>query len=155
MKYNFWQELKRPFFCLAPMSDVTDIAFRTILAKYGKNSQNRDQVVFWTEFVAADGLCHKLARKKLSHILKFSEKERPIIAKVFGANPEIMKKACQYIAGLGFDGIDTSAALVNEGDNNMYSGDGGDGGNGGDDYGHNASLHDGLSEHFENNKRRK
>ena len=103
---NFWNKLKRPFLCLAPMSDVTDIAFRHILAKYGKNRENKDRIVFWTEFVSADGLCDKLGRKKLSHILKYSERERPIVAQVFGANPENMKKACQYIASLGFDGID-------------------------------------------------
>jgi nifR3 family TIM-barrel protein len=103
---NFWEKLKKPFFCLAPMSDVTDIAFRSILAKYGKNRENKDRIVFWTEFVAADGLCNKLAKKKLSHILEFSEKERPIVAQVFGANPENTKKACQYVASLGFDGID-------------------------------------------------
>ncbi len=103
---NFWRELKRPFFCLAPMSDVTDIAFRRILAKYSKNRENKDSVVFWTEFVAADGLANKLAKKKLSHILKYSEAERPIVAQVFGANPENMEKACSYIASLGFDGID-------------------------------------------------
>ncbi|MFA6353571.1 MAG: tRNA-dihydrouridine synthase [Candidatus Paceibacterota bacterium] len=103
---NFWHKLDRPFFCLAPMSDVTDIAFRYILAKYGKNRENKNRIVFWTEFISADGLCNKLARKKLSHILKYSESERPIVAQVFGANPENMKKACQYIASLGFDGID-------------------------------------------------
>ena len=88
------------------MSDVTDIAFRYILAKYGRDRENKNKVVFWTEFVSADGLCNKLARKKLAHILKFSERERPIVAQVFGANPENMKKACQYVASLGFDGID-------------------------------------------------
>ena len=103
---NFWKKLKKPFFCLAPMSDVTDIAFRRILAKYSKNRENKDSVVFWTEFVAADGLCNKLAKKKLSYILKYSETERPIVAQVFGANPENMEKACSYIASLGFDGID-------------------------------------------------
>ncbi|MFA6301274.1 MAG: tRNA-dihydrouridine synthase [Candidatus Paceibacterota bacterium] len=103
---GFWAKLKKPFFCLAPMSDVTDIAFRTILAKYSKNRENKDRIVFWTEFVAADGLCNKLAKKKLSHILEFSNSERPIVAQVFGANPENMKKACQYVASLGFDGID-------------------------------------------------
>jgi nifR3 family TIM-barrel protein len=105
-KLGFWAKLNKPFFCLAPMSDVTDIAFRHILAKYGKNRENKDRIVFWTEFVAADGLCNKLAKKKLSHILKFSKNEKPIVAQVFGANPENMKKACQYIASLGFDGID-------------------------------------------------
>lgn len=103
---GFWADLAKPFFCLAPMSDVTDMAFRTILAKYGHINQQVKNVVFWTEFVAADGLCNKLARKKLSHILKYSEIERPIVAQVFGANPDNMEKACQYIASLGFDGID-------------------------------------------------
>ncbi|MFA6076698.1 MAG: tRNA-dihydrouridine synthase [Candidatus Paceibacterota bacterium] len=113
---NFWKKLKkpalpdgsrgRPFFCLAPMSDVTDIAFRHMLAKYGKNRENKDRVVFWTEFVSADGLCNKFARQKLAHMLVFSESERPIVAQIFGANPENMKKACQYVANLGFDGID-------------------------------------------------
>jgi nifR3 family TIM-barrel protein len=103
---NFWHELKKPFYCLAPMSDVTDIAFRYMLAKYGKNRENKNEIVFWTEFVAADGLCDKLGRKKLSHMLVFSDSERPIVAQVFGANPENMKKACQYVASLGFDGID-------------------------------------------------
>jgi len=103
---NFWQKLPKPFFCLAPMSDVTDAAFRYILVKYGKDRENKDRVVFWTEFVSADGLCDKLGRKKLAHILHFREQERPIVAQVFGANLENMKKACQYIASLDFDGID-------------------------------------------------
>ena len=103
---NFWEKLDKPFFCLAPMSDVTDVAFRYILAKYSKNRENKNKVVFWTEFVAADGLANKFARKKLAHILKFKESERPIVAQVFGANPENMKIACQYIASLDFDGID-------------------------------------------------
>jgi nifR3 family TIM-barrel protein len=103
---NFWKKLNKPFFCLAPMSDVTDIAFRRILAKYGKNRENKNSIVFWTEFVSADGLCNKLAKKKLSYMLEYSESERPIVAQVFGANPENMEKACRYIASLGFDGID-------------------------------------------------
>ena len=117
---GFWKKLKKPIFCLAPMADVTDMAFRYILAKYSKDRENKDSVVFWTEFVSADGLCNKLARKKLSHILDFSERERPIVAQVFGANPENMKKACQYIASLGFDGIDINMgcpdkSVINQG----------------------------------------
>jgi nifR3 family TIM-barrel protein len=111
MEKNFWNKLKKPFFCLAPMADVTDIAFRRMLAKYSKNARNKNQVVFWTEFVSADGLCNKVGRKHLEHILKFSKIEKPIVAQVFGANPVNMKKACEYISklglpGQGFDGID-------------------------------------------------
>ena len=105
-KINFWQKLHKSFFCLAPMADVTDIAFRAMLAKYGKNSANKNQVVFWTEFVSADGLCNKVGEKHLAHILKFSKAEKPIIAQVFGARPENMEKACRIISKLGFDGID-------------------------------------------------
>ena len=97
---NFWKKLKRPFFCLAPMSDVTDAAFRKIVARHGKPA------VLWTEFVSADGLCNPVGRKKLAPILKFSPAERPIVAQVFGANPAKMEKACRLISRLGFDGID-------------------------------------------------
>ena len=105
-KMDFWKEFKKPFFCLAPMSDVTDIAFRYILSRYSKDRENKNKIVFWTEFVSADGLYNKFARKKLAYILEFSKSEKPIVAQVFGANIKNMKKACQYIASLGFDGID-------------------------------------------------
>jgi nifR3 family TIM-barrel protein len=104
-RLTFWDKLHKPFFCLAPMSDVTDVAFRAMLAKYGKNSSNKNQVVFWTEFVSADGLCSR-GKKNLMHILKFSKIEKPIVAQVFGANPETMEKACKIISKQGFAGID-------------------------------------------------
>lgn len=106
MKKNFWQKIQKPFFCLAPMADVTDAAFRRMLAKYGKTDTNKNQVVFWTEFVSADGLCHKDGKKHLMHILEFSKIEKPIVAQVFGANPINMEKACKIISKFGFDGID-------------------------------------------------
>lgn len=33
MKENFWSELPRPFFILAPMEDVTDIVFRHVVSE--------------------------------------------------------------------------------------------------------------------------
>ena len=33
MKENFWNELPRPFFILAPMEDVTDIVFRHVVSE--------------------------------------------------------------------------------------------------------------------------
>ena len=41
---KFWEKLPKPFFCLAPMADVTDAAFRRMFAKYGKPD------VTWTEY---------------------------------------------------------------------------------------------------------
>lgn len=104
---NFWQKLQQqknetgnPFFALAPMADVTDAAFRRIIAKYGKPD------VTWTEFVSADGLAHPVAREKLIKDLAYSESERPIVAQLFSSNPDNMRAACKLCAELGFDGID-------------------------------------------------
>ncbi len=100
MNHGFWSQLKKPFFVLAPMADVTDAAFRRIIVKYGKPD------VLWTEFVSADGLAHPIGREKLMRDLSYIEGERPIIAQLFSSNPENMKSAAKLCAELGFDGID-------------------------------------------------
>ncbi len=105
-KNSFWQKLKKPFFALAPMADVTDCAFREMIAKYGRHSEAfGGPDVFWTEFVSADGLCSS-GREVLLRDLEFSENERPIVAQLFGSNPENMFKAAKLCAEKGFDGID-------------------------------------------------
>ena len=96
---NIWQKISKNgvFFCLAPMADVTDIVFRQIIAKYsrhGKTGGGPD--VFFTEFVSADGIANIVGRKKLLPILKFSKKEKPIIAQIFGAKPESIKITCRH-----------------------------------------------------------
>lgn len=99
---TFWQKLNKknkPFFCLAPMADVTDIAFRQIIARYGKPD------VFWTEFVSSDGLA-SIGREVLKNDLFFLKNERPIIAQLFGSDVEKMRIAVKYVCSLGFDGID-------------------------------------------------
>lgn len=103
---GFWQRLideKRvqgvPLSVVAPMADVTDVAFRTMLAKYGKPD------VMWTEFVSADGL-NSPGREILKRDLEFTDIERPIVAQLFSSTPENMKKAAALCRELGFDGID-------------------------------------------------
>jgi nifR3 family TIM-barrel protein len=102
---NFWSELPRPFFCLAPLADVTDAAFRRIIAKYSKPY---GPAVFWTEFVSADGLAlaPEKGRQKLLRDLLYTEAERPIVAQFFTATPEHMEKAAALAHKLGFDGVD-------------------------------------------------
>lgn len=97
---NFWKELNKPIFVLAPMADVTDYPFRQIINKYGKPD------VLWTEFVSADGLAHSVAREKLLIDLKFDPNEHPIVAQIFGSNTENIKSASALCMELGFDGID-------------------------------------------------
>ena len=104
---NFWQKLKKPIFCLAPMADVTDCAFRQIIAKYScHGGVGGGPDVFYTEFVSADGLAHPEAREKLLIDLKYSENERPIVAQIFGGKPENIRIASALCKKLGFDGID-------------------------------------------------
>jgi tRNA-dihydrouridine synthase len=105
---NFWEKLPKPFFCLAPMADVTDAAFRRVIAKYGKPDARQTKsfgLVFWTEFTSADGLVSE-GRKILKNNLIFSKREKPIVAQLFSSNPEKMRQAAEYVASLGFDGID-------------------------------------------------
>lgn len=99
-KENFWQKLEKPIMALAPLADVTDAAFRRIIAKYGKPD------VMFTEFTSADGLCSPEGKKALMVNLKFTAKERPIVAQLFSANPEKMREAAKLVAKLGFDGLD-------------------------------------------------
>jgi len=95
---SFWNKLPRTFFAMAPMKDVTDAAFRKIVAR------RRKPDVFWTEFVSADGLYH--AASPLMRDLQFSSDEHPIVAQIFSSKPEMIACATKLIARLGFDGVD-------------------------------------------------
>lgn len=104
---SFWYRLQKPFFVLAPMADVTDPAYRALIAKYGKPD------VTWTEFVSADGLYHTREKKgmkdeenPLMRDLLYTEAERPIVAQLFSSNPENMAYATSLCKDLGFDGVD-------------------------------------------------
>jgi nifR3 family TIM-barrel protein len=109
---NFWKELPKPIFVLAPLADVTDAAFRRTIAKYSRHTRKDGTVggpdVFWTEFVSADGLCRATpeGREKLMADLKYTEEERPIVAQLFSSSEEYMEQAAALCADLGFDGID-------------------------------------------------
>ncbi|MBN2094073.1 MAG: tRNA-dihydrouridine synthase family protein [Candidatus Zambryskibacteria bacterium] len=110
---NFWQEIstqsgsalgrKKPILCIAPMADVTDAAFRYIIAKYSKLPY-----ITYTEFVSADGLvlASEEGKKKLLKNLEYKEIEKPIVAQIFGSNPENIEKVAKLIVGLGFNGLD-------------------------------------------------
>ncbi|OHA92578.1 MAG: hypothetical protein A2665_02085 [Candidatus Zambryskibacteria bacterium RIFCSPHIGHO2_01_FULL_46_30] len=102
MSLGFWGKLEKPIFVLAPMADVTDVAFRRIIAEVAKPN------VLWTEFVSADGLAlaPEGGKKKLLKTLEYSEAERPIVAQFFTSSPEHMKEAARLARELGFDGVD-------------------------------------------------
>ncbi|MBX4204940.1 MAG: tRNA-dihydrouridine synthase [Candidatus Doudnabacteria bacterium] len=99
MNRGFWDKPKKPILALAPMANVTDAAFRNIIARYGKPD------IMWTEFVSVDGLL-SAGREKLLVDLRYSEAERPIVAQIFGSDPEKFEAVAKMLAEMGFDGID-------------------------------------------------
>jgi len=101
MNHGFWKSLKRPFAVQAPMSGYTDAAYRVIMAKYGKPD------VMFTEFVPADGLASPGRDNILYNFIK-SEAQRPLVAQIYGGIPDNFQVAAEFVAGLGFDGIDVN-----------------------------------------------
>lgn len=100
MKKNFWQKLKKPFFVLAPMADVTDFAQRQMLAKYGKPD------VIYTEFVSCDGFLNEKGRVVLAKDLRYDKNEHPIVAQFFGSKPENFYECAKIVKEMGFDGFE-------------------------------------------------
>ncbi len=96
---NFWENLKKPIMILAPMEDVTDTVFRQIV-----NTVGRPDVVM-TEFTSTDAMCSP-GLKRVSDRLEFDSSERPVVAQIWGTDPEKFTQAAKIISKMGFDGID-------------------------------------------------
>ena len=96
---NFWIELPRPFFILAPMEAVTDVVFRHVVARAGAPD------VWFTEFTNATGWA-AAGDKAIGGRLVKTDDENPIVAQLWGANPEAMAKLSKHCADLGYHGID-------------------------------------------------
>ncbi len=92
-------KLPKPFFVLAPMDDVTDTVFRQIVADCASPD------MYFTEFVNVDGL-QSPGRPKLLKKLQFTDKEKPIIAQIWGKNPENYYKTTKELIKMGFAGVD-------------------------------------------------
>lgn len=100
MTENFWNDLPRPFFALAPMEDVTDTVFRHVIAKAAAPD------VYFTEFTNAESYCHPTARQSVKSRLLFTEDEHPIVAHIWGDQPEHFEKMSIDMAKAGYKGID-------------------------------------------------
>lgn len=100
MKANFWSELPRPFFILAPMEDVTDIVFRHVVSEAARPD------VFFTEFTNTESYCHPEGIHSVRGRLTFSEDEQPMVAHIWGDKPEQFRKMSIGLKEMGFKGID-------------------------------------------------
>lgn len=100
MENNFWKDLPRPFFVLAPMEDVTDVVFRHVISEAGRPD------VFFTEFTNTVSYCHPEGRNSVRGRLTFTEDEQPIVAHIWGDQPEYFREMSIDMAKEGFKGID-------------------------------------------------
>ncbi|HET7580009.1 MAG TPA: tRNA-dihydrouridine synthase [Bacillales bacterium] len=97
---NFWRDLPRPFFILAPMEDVTDVVFRHVVSEAARPD------VFFTEFTNTESYCHPNGRQSVRGRLTFTEDEQPIVAHIWGDKPELFRQMSMGMAEQGFSGVD-------------------------------------------------
>jgi tRNA-dihydrouridine synthase len=94
-----WHDLPKPFFVLAPMEAVTDVVFRHVV----KQAAAPD--LFFTEFTNATGWVHAGDKAIGGRLIK-TDDEGPVIAQLWGAIPDDMKKMSTRVAELNYHGID-------------------------------------------------
>ena len=97
---NFWADLPKPFFVLAPMEAVTDIVFRHVVAGAARPD------VFFTEFVNASSYCSPKGIASTKGRLTFTADEQPMVVQIWGNKPDQYAQMSQGMAELGFAGID-------------------------------------------------
>ncbi len=95
---NFWQELNKPFYALAPLAGVGDQAFRQMCKNFGAD-------VVYSEMASVTAL--KYSPAKTLELLEYSKSERPYVVQLFGSDPEHFKIASKIVsAEIKPDGID-------------------------------------------------
>lgn len=97
---NFWQDLPRPFFILAPMEAVTDVVFRHVVASAASPD------IFFTEFTNASSYCSPAGIHSTRGRLTFTPDEQPMVAQIWGNKPEQFAQMSMGLKEMGFSGID-------------------------------------------------
>ena len=82
---------------LAPMEDVTDLAFRRICRQMGAD-------IVYTEFTSSDAIIRNIP--KAINKIEVCEQERPVAIQIFGGEEECMLDAATMAESLGPDFID-------------------------------------------------
>ena len=97
---HIWKELPKPFTCLAPMEGVTDLVFRQVIAKAGRPD------LFFTEFTNVSSYVSEKGRHDALERLQTASTDSPIIAQIWGKNPEHFAQTAAALEKLGFQGLD-------------------------------------------------
>lgn len=97
---DFWHDLPKPFFVLAPMEAVTDVVFRHVVAAAGRPD------IFFTEFTNSDSFCSPQGIHSTRGRLAFTQDEQPMVAQIWGKNPDHFRQMAHGLKELGYTGID-------------------------------------------------
>jgi tRNA-dihydrouridine synthase len=97
---NFWHDLPRPFFILAPMEAVTDVVFRHVVASAARPD------IFFTEFTNARSYCSPQGIHSTRGRLAFTADEQPMVAQIWGNKPEEFTQMAHGLKKMGYKGID-------------------------------------------------
>ena len=97
---NIWQELPQSFLILAPMEGVTDVVFRQVIAHAGRPD------LFFTEFTNVSSYASDKGRANALERFEIAPTDSPIIAQIWGKDPEHFAKCASALEPLGFSGID-------------------------------------------------
>lgn len=115
---NFWSELPRPFFILAPMEAVTDVVFRHVVASAARPD------VFFTEFTNASSYASPAGIHSTRGRLASTSDEHPMVAQIWGTRPEEFAFMARGLADMGYKGIDINMGCP---DKTVVKGGGGSG----------------------------
>ena len=97
---NIWNELENPFLILAPMEGVTDCVFRAVVNRAGRPD------LFYTEFTNVSSFASEKGRHDALERLTVKETDKPIIAQIWGKNPEHFGNLAKNLEKMGFSGLD-------------------------------------------------
>jgi len=97
-RWKEFSEKNKPMLLLAPMEGYTDSSYRQLIKSV------EPSVVCYTEFTSSDGL--KYGSRKSFQKVDYKESERPLIAQIFGKNPEHFAECAKLLTEMGVDGID-------------------------------------------------
>ena len=82
------------------MEGVTDIMFRQVIAHAGRPD------LFFTEFTNVSSYASEKGRHNALERLEVAPSDSPIIAQIWGKNPEHFSETTSALASLGFSGVD-------------------------------------------------
>ncbi|MAU33950.1 tRNA-dihydrouridine synthase [Candidatus Saccharibacteria bacterium] len=97
---SFWNDLPKPFFILAPMEAVTDVVFRHVVTEAARPD------IYFTEFTNAASYFSEKGRHSTKGRLAFTADEQPLVAQIWGTDPEHFAFMAKGLKEQGFAGID-------------------------------------------------